>query len=256
MKRSAANTFWVCICYFYILSFILLLSAGWLMAYDGNQSNGNQAWQRYNQLMNNQLRDDLFRHYPWLTNAVYQSLISMENYSSIYHVMAQEKYRQDWMHHPRNTQHYQHNLFKGRSNEFTHMMTDSKYALEKSILTLINAGMTRSLSYNYAGYHASNALKSENVLRQNALLNILYNNVGTDKVRHVPGYMSFDVHVHSHHSFDGTSNLRNLLLMAHKKGLNAIAITDHDFFDETYRAQRLSDRLKKEGKLPPIVFGD
>ncbi len=42
-----------------------------------------------------------------------------------------------------------------------------------------------------------------------------------------------DLHIHSHHSFDGRMSVEEIIKNAKKNGLNAIAICDHDhYFDE------------------------
>ncbi len=230
---------------------VLMFSGGLLVVSAGTTAQYAQDIQRYNRRLNDNLSAKLYRDYPWMTNAIYQSLLPLECYEPYPYNSEKERYRQIWRRHPRNIQHYEHNTFLIAENEFNRMMRDDDYVLKKGALTLLNAGLTHSLTLKRSGYNISNMLKNDDVLIQNALLHVLHKSIGEDQVHKPEGYMTFDVHVHSNHSFDGTGNLEHLLLTAHKKGLDAIAITDHDFFDETHRALRVANRLKEEGKLPP-----
>ncbi len=51
-----------------------------------------------------------------------------------------------------------------------------------------------------------------------------------------------DLHVHTNHS-DGICEIRDVLSMAKEKGINAIAITDHDTVDQFDEVKRIGDKL-------------
>ena len=51
-----------------------------------------------------------------------------------------------------------------------------------------------------------------------------------------------DLHVHTNHS-DGTKEIRDVLMMAKEKGIQRIAITDHDTIDHLDEVKRLGEEL-------------
>lgn len=62
-----------------------------------------------------------------------------------------------------------------------------------------------------------------------------------------------DLHMHTLHSMDSLSEVRDVLDAAVKKGLDAIAITDHNGVAGAFEAARIA----KQGKLPlQIIIGE
>ena len=55
--------------------------------------------------------------------------------------------------------------------------------------------------------------------------------------------LKYDLHLHSRYSPDGTLDVRDIVRIARKRGLDGIAVTDHD----TIRGGREAVRLKPEG---------
>lgn len=54
--------------------------------------------------------------------------------------------------------------------------------------------------------------------------------------------LKIDLHVHTSYSFDATSSLQEVIFYAKKKGLNGIAITDHDTLKGAKKALKLACR--------------
>ncbi len=63
--------------------------------------------------------------------------------------------------------------------------------------------------------------------------------------------MKWDLHIHSEHSFDCSTPLRLIFKTAEKKGLDGLAITDHDDFSAFQEARRLSAKFRI-GYLPAM----
>ncbi|MDH5807177.1 MAG: PHP domain-containing protein [Candidatus Methanomethylicaceae archaeon] len=55
--------------------------------------------------------------------------------------------------------------------------------------------------------------------------------------------LKIDLHVHTNKSKDGISSIKDILYYAKKKGLDGIAITDHDVFMDPIIAERLSEEI-------------
>lgn len=80
-------------------------------------------------------------------------------------------------------------------------------------------------------------------------LNVFYSNVNREKIERQPGTVAFDGHIHTGRSHDGGDSYEAVLLAAHARGLDAIAITEHNEFDYP-RAQQELKRLQREGRMP------
>jgi len=63
--------------------------------------------------------------------------------------------------------------------------------------------------------------------------------------------MKVDTHIHTNYSKDGMSKIKDIILVAQKKGMNAIAITDHNSTEAWAEAIRISQELNF-----PIILGD
>lgn len=63
--------------------------------------------------------------------------------------------------------------------------------------------------------------------------------------------MKIDAHIHTNYSKDGMSKIKDIVLVAQKKGMNAIAITDHNSIEGWEEARRISQELNF-----PIILGD
>jgi len=63
--------------------------------------------------------------------------------------------------------------------------------------------------------------------------------------------MKADIHIHTNYSKDGISSIKEMVLAAKKKGMDAIAITDHNSIEGWPEAIRISQELNF-----PIILGD
>jgi len=61
--------------------------------------------------------------------------------------------------------------------------------------------------------------------------------------------MIFDLHVHSKYSFDSISDPKKIIKVAKKKGLDGVAITDHN----TIKGGRKANRINKDSDFSVIV---
>ncbi len=72
---------------------------------------------------------------------------------------------------------------------------------------------------------------------------------GDERIRDVPRTIAFDGHVHSGRSHDGGDSYEAIFERAVQRGLNAIALTEHNEFDYP-RARAVLDAMKAEGRVP------
>ena len=63
--------------------------------------------------------------------------------------------------------------------------------------------------------------------------------------------MKVDIHIHTNYSKDGMSGIKEMALVAIKKGMNAIAITDHSSIEGWEEAKKVSKELNF-----PIILGN
>lgn len=66
-----------------------------------------------------------------------------------------------------------------------------------------------------------------------------------------PGEIAVDMHVHTCFSHDSLADPSDVLRAAARRGLDAVAITDHDTADGGRKALVAAARLKARGQLPP-----
>lgn len=87
-------------------------------------------------------------------------------------------------------------------------------------------------------------------------LNVLYATVNDTRAAAVPGWLNFDGHIHTGRSHDGGDSYEAVLAAAAARGLDAVAITDHNQFDfarvaETVRAMKADGRLPRHFVVVP-----
>lgn len=64
--------------------------------------------------------------------------------------------------------------------------------------------------------------------------------------------LKIDLHVHTHYSGDSTINIEDVLMYVKKRGLDGVAITDHDTVDGAVEACRAASN--SEGNDQPIII--
>jgi hypothetical protein len=80
-------------------------------------------------------------------------------------------------------------------------------------------------------------------------VNIVMARMNRGRIIPIAGTLAFDGHVHSGRSHDGADSYEAILLRAAERGLDAVAIADHNDFDYRRAAEELG-RLKAEGRVP------
>ncbi|HVP41676.1 MAG TPA: CehA/McbA family metallohydrolase [Candidatus Krumholzibacteriaceae bacterium] len=67
--------------------------------------------------------------------------------------------------------------------------------------------------------------------------------------------LKIDLHVHTFYSYDSTITPKELIIWAKKRGLNAVAVTDHDVFEGALRLSRNKDFLIIPGIEVSTLYG-
>jgi len=70
------------------------------------------------------------------------------------------------------------------------------------------------------------------------------------RCRPLDGEICLDPHVHTEYSYDSSASVRDVLLLAAARGLDGLAITDHNTCEGAFRALETAEELKAEGLLP------
>ncbi|MGD8505784.1 MAG: CehA/McbA family metallohydrolase [Candidatus Bathyarchaeota archaeon] len=64
--------------------------------------------------------------------------------------------------------------------------------------------------------------------------------------------LKIDLHLHTYYSSDATSSLREIIICAKKKGLNGVAVTDHDTMKGARRALKLASSMREFKVIPGV----
>ena len=67
--------------------------------------------------------------------------------------------------------------------------------------------------------------------------------------------LKVDLHVHTFYSYDSTITPKELVAWAKKRGLDAVAVTDHDIFDEASKLSKNKDFLIIPGIEVNTLYG-
>lgn len=139
--------------------------------------------------------------------------------------------------------------------ELRHMVRrPSRIAVKGSLTALMEiVSLSWPGSRGWLGTHTPDTLARElTVAAWMAVLN-------REVIPRIPGTMAFESHFHSLRSHDSAADLEAALIRAARKGLQAVAITDHNTIAGARRAAELAETLKAQGQLPPdfvVVVGE
>jgi predicted metal-dependent phosphoesterase TrpH len=147
------------------------------------------------------------------------------------------------------TQHYRNNILGQTLAEGEKMAGVPGYFGKKTALVVMKYLITGNLSAGHLQDAGLLMMKSGGKLAKNNRLNLIAR-LTPPHIETAVGELALDIHVHTISSFDGTSNMETLILKAVQRGLDAIAMTDHDNYDEVYIAGKEVNRLKNAGKIP------
>lgn len=78
--------------------------------------------------------------------------------------------------------------------------------------------------------------------------------LNSEPLPRVAGTIAFESHLHTQCSHDGAADLESMLIHAAGKGLQAVAVTDHDMIACAWRAVDVAAELRSQGRLPPDFF--
>ena len=70
----------------------------------------------------------------------------------------------------------------------------------------------------------------------------------------VAGTIAYETHLHTQCSHDSAADLESILLHAAAKGLQAVAVTDHNMIACAWRAVAVAEELRAQGRLPADFF--
>ncbi len=83
--------------------------------------------------------------------------------------------------------------------------------------------------------------------------------LNSEPLPRVPGTIAFESHLHTQCSQDSAGDLESILIHAAGKGLQAVAVTDHNMIACAWRAVVVAQELRAQGRLPPdfiVVVGE
>lgn len=91
------------------------------------------------------------------------------------------------------------------------------------------------------------------------LYSALFKRISAKSLRKTPaelpaGSIAIDTHVHTSYSHDSLADISRVLSTAARRGLSAVAITDHDTIDGSRKAIIIARSMVREGRLPRDFF--
>lgn len=148
-------------------------------------------------------------------------------------------------------QHYSFNPYRIWEDEASRMIGDGNYALRKLGILGLHLFLDREHidrridDIPYLLFHR------ESTLDRDVLSHLFFHLV---KIRQgaklKANQVALDTHMHVKYSFHGAGNVASSILHASHRGLNALAITDHDSQWGGVEGSRVARELKQEGQLP------
>jgi len=133
--------------------------------------------------------------------------------------------------------------------EFNYMKKNEHYFYEKSVeiflLNVLNFSTPHSAAQTY--------LKKKKYVELDLAGNTVFTYLNTERIFVADDEIAVDTHLHTIYS-DSVADIEKLLLKSDKKGLGAIAITDHNNFEGVRRARNIADDLKARGLIKKDFF--
>ncbi|MFH1541457.1 MAG: PHP domain-containing protein [Elusimicrobiota bacterium] len=137
-------------------------------------------------------------------------------------------------------------LLLDSESEFNYLKSNRKYFYEKSAeifaLNVIGFSLPSDSIQIY--------LKKKKYAEQDFMINSVFFLLNTKKIFVADNEIAIDTHLHTIHSHDSVSDIEKLIIHANKKGLSAIAITDHN----DYQTKDIVEKLKVRGLIKKDFF--
>ncbi|PKM92750.1 MAG: hypothetical protein CVU80_01740 [Elusimicrobia bacterium HGW-Elusimicrobia-4] len=139
---------------------------------------------------------------------------------------------------------------KDSESEFNRLKSNEKYFYEKSAdIFVLNA-----LGFSYPSAAAQIYLKKKKYAEQDFAANSVFFLPNTEKIFVADDEIAIDTHLHTIYSHDSVADIEKLIIQADKKGLGALAITDHNDFEGVCRARNIAEDLKARGLIKKDFF--
>ncbi|MDO8734257.1 MAG: PHP domain-containing protein [Elusimicrobiota bacterium] len=137
-------------------------------------------------------------------------------------------------------------LLSDSESEFNRITSNEKFFYEKTVgvflLNLAEFSMPQDAAQIY--------LKKKKYAEQDFAANSVFFMLNTEKIITFDDEIAIDTHLHTIHSHDSVADIEKLIIQADKKGLGAIAITDHN----DCRARDIAEELKTRGLIKKDFF--
>ncbi|MBI5574218.1 MAG: PHP domain-containing protein [Elusimicrobia bacterium] len=134
--------------------------------------------------------------------------------------------------------------------EFNRMKVDENKFYEKSAdIFFLNA-----VGFSNPSDAAQIYLKKKKHSEQDIAANSVFTLLNTQKIFVADDEIAIDTHLHTIYSHDSVADIEKLIIHADKKGLGAIAITDHNDFEGVRRARNIAEELKARGLIKNDFF--
>ncbi|MFA5779133.1 MAG: PHP domain-containing protein [Elusimicrobiota bacterium] len=139
---------------------------------------------------------------------------------------------------------------KDSEPEFNRLNADENKFYEKTAgIFFLNA-----VGFSAPSDAAQIYLKKKKYAEQDFAANSVFFLLNTEKIFVTDDEIAVDTHLHTIYSHDSVADIKKLIIQADKKGLGAIAITDHNDFEGVRRARNIAEELKARGLIKKDFF--
>jgi hypothetical protein len=141
------------------------------------------------------------------------------------------------------------------ADEMQRMANDpARLALKIPLVLLLEyTGLATPGGWGWLGTQKPNFIAGE------AVVAVAMKFLNSDPLPRVAGTIAFESHLHTQCSHDSAADLESMLIHAAAKGLQAVAVTDHNMIACAWRAVGVAAELRSQGRLPPdfiVVVGE